>query len=364
MGRPKNKGIYREKRGVCGEKQMELKDYENIKKVLDKVSPPRKTYPQDWDAYNLAKTQEKTISLQLLMELLENIEEDKKSDGRPPFSLREQVICMFVYCYCGFSGRRAISDLNSLKERKILTKVPHFNTIFNMFKSLKMIKLLSELVEITSMPLRMFEENFVIDSTGFSTSIFERWFDIRTQSEVRKRSWMKVHLICGARTNIITSIAVTNGTVADCPQLVSLVENTSKRFDMKELSADKAYLSRANLIAVASAGAIPFIPFKSNSRKTARGTTLWRQMWLFFYENQEEFMKHYHQRSKVETTFSMVKRCYGNHLRMRTETSQINEVLMKCLCHNLAVLVQESFELGINIDFKKCAEDYFAQEHS
>ena len=30
-------------------------------------------------------------------------------------------------------------------------------------------------------------------------------------------------------------------------------------------------------------------------------------MWMFFYENQEEFMKHYHSRSNVETTFSMIK---------------------------------------------------------
>ncbi len=339
-------------------------NYHNIKKVMDKISPVRKTYPQDWENYNLAKTKEKTISLQLLLELLDNIKEDKKSAGRPSFSLKEQVLCMFTYCYCGFSGRRAISDLESLKERKLISRTPHFNTIFNMFKELKMMKLLSELVEITSMPLRMFEENFVIDSTGFSTSNFERWFNIRTQSETKKRSWMKVHLICGARTNIITSIAVTNGTVADCPQLIPLVENTSKRFDMKELSADKAYLSRQNMIAIASVGAIPFIPFKSNSTRKSKGTGIWRQMWLFFTEHQEEFMQRYHKRSNVETTFSMVKRCYGNHLRMRTETSQINEVLMKCLCHNLSVLVQESFELGLNIDLKNCAETYFAQEHN
>jgi len=339
-------------------------NYHNVRKVIDKISSPRKTYPQDWKSYNCAKTKEKTISLQLLIELLDNIIEDKQSVGRPSFSLKEQVITMFIYCYCGFSARRAISDLEFLKQREILSETPHFNSVLNFFKQLKMIKLLSELVEITSMPLRMFEENFVIDSTGFSTSIFERWFDIRTQSETKKRSWMKVHLICGSRTNIITSIAVTNGTVADCPQLIPLVKKTSKIFDMKELSADKAYLSRANLTVVASIGAIPFIPFKSNSREKSRGSVLWKQMWLFFYENQEEFLKHYHQRSKVESTFSMVKRCYGNHLRMRTETSQINEVLMKCLCHNLAVLVQESFELGINIDFKKCAESYFAQEHN
>jgi len=35
---------------------------------------------------------------------------------------------------------------------------------------------------------------------------------------------------------------------------------------------------------------------------------------------------------------------------------QTNEILAKCLCNNLCVLVQEAFEIGIDIDFKKCAE--------
>jgi len=131
---------------------------------------------------------------------------------------------------------------------------------------------------------------------------------------------------------------------------------------MKEVSADKAYLARENLNKIAEKGAIPFIPFKSNSVWNQKGSRLWKEMWLFFYQNQEEFMRHYHARSNVETTFSMLKRIYGNYLRMKSETGQINEILMKCLCHNLTVLVQESFELGIKIDFKNCAEMYFAQK--
>lgn len=334
----------------------------NIRKVTDKINSIRQTYPQNWEAYNSAKTREKIISLRLLLELLENLEESKHNLGRPQFKLKEQILSMFVYCYSRFSSRRAISDLEFLKQRGWLSRTPHFNSVLNMFKQLKMTRILSELVEITSLPLRMFEETFAIDSTGFSTSVFERWFDIRTQEETKKRTWKKVHLICGTRTNVITSIAITDGTVADSPELVPLVKKTAKNFDMKEVSADKAYLSRKNLREIASVGAIPYIPFKSNSVENPKGTRLWKQMWLYFYEHQEEFMKHYHLRSNSESTFSMVKRCYGNHVKMKSDNGQINEILMKCLCHNLAVLVQESFELGLQIDLKKCAEEYFAQK--
>ena len=53
----------------------------------------------------------------------------------------------------------------------------------------------------------------------------------------------------------------------------------------------------------------------------------------------------------------MLKRKFGSNLRSRSETGQINEILAKCLCHNLCVLVQELFEIGIELeDLKKSAD--------
>ena len=43
------------------------------------------------------------------------------------------------------------------------------------------------------------------------------------------------------------------------------METTAREFDVREVSADKAYLSRANLRAVAAVGGTAHIPFKSNS---------------------------------------------------------------------------------------------------
>jgi len=54
-----------------------------------------------------------------------------------------------------------------------------------------------------------------------------------------------------------------------------------------------------------------------------------------------------HKRSNVETVFSMIKAKFGERLRSKTETSQINEVLCKILCHNICCLVQSIYELGI-----------------
>ena len=71
-------------------------------------------------------------------------------------------------------------------------------------------------------------------------------------------------------------------------------------------------------------------------------------MYHYFQYRREEFLAHYHKRSNVETTFSMIKRKFGDSLRSKSETAMVNEALCKILCHNLVVLIHEMFELGID----------------
>jgi transposase len=130
-----------------------------------------------------------------------------------------------------------------------------------------------------------------------------------------------------------------------------LVERADARFDIQRVSADKAYSSRINLSTVENLGAKSFIPFKSNVRASALGNDVWGRAYYYFMFNREEFLKFYHARSNVETTFSMVKAKFGTKLRSKTATAQTNEVLCKLLCHNLCCLVHATFELGIEATF-------------
>jgi transposase len=126
--------------------------------------------------------------------------------------------------------------------------------------------------------------------------------------------------------------------------------SVERGFVVKELSADKAYLSNANLVAIEAAHAVPYIPFKSNSRGTGRSDA-WRRLWHTFEAQNDQFLAHYHKRSNVESAFSAVKRKFGASVRAKALPAQINEVLLKCLCHNLSVLVNAIFELRIEPSF-------------
>jgi len=86
-----------------------------------------------------------------------------------------------------------------------------------------------------------------------------------------------------------------------------------------------------NLQTVVDHGATPYIPFKSSTT----GSELWKKLFHYYSFKREEFLMHYHLRSNVETTFSVIKAKFGERLRSRTETAQVNEALCKVLCHNL-----------------------------
>jgi transposase len=281
--------------------------------------------------------------------LCDGVVQPVQSKGRPRLRLSDVVFSAVFKVYSTFSGRRAVSGIRACEANGQIDKTPHYNSTFNYLENPALTPLLKALIEESASPLKAIESSFAVDSSGFSTSRFERWYDAKYGRTVSERQWLKCHLMCGITTNIVTSVEVTAGTANDCPYLPALAKTTAKRFDIAEVSADKGYISNKNLEAVVALGATPYIPFKVNT--TGEGPELWRKLYHYYQFNRDTFLKHYHKRSNVETTFSMVKGKFGDAIRAKTDTAQVNEVLCKVLAHNLCVLVGSIYELGIEPTF-------------
>lgn len=99
---------------------------------------------------------------------------------------------------------------------------------------------------------------------------------------------------------------------------------------------------------------MPFIPFKSNTQPD-RGSDLWSKMFFYYNYKRDEFLAHYHKRSNVETTFQMIKSKFGERLKSKTATAQVNEARCKVLCHNLCVVIQSMYELDVAPEFCSAA---------
>ncbi|HJP95281.1 MAG TPA: transposase [Pyrinomonadaceae bacterium] len=315
----------------------------------------RKTYTQNWPAYNAAQTREKSELQALLYELCRAIPEPVQHRGRPRLSLADIIFASTFKIYSTVSGRRFQSDLQEAKRRGFLSKMPSYNSVFRYLEAEALTPYLYELITTSALPLRSVEEDFAVDSSGFSTGQFMRWLDVKYGKEEDRRMWLKLHLTCGVKTNIVTAVQVSDGYAHDYHYFKSLVDHTADSgFKMKEVSADKAYLGADNLLTTLRHGAIPYIPFKINSVPQSIHTPkskLWTRMYEFYNEHRAEFLEHYHKRSNIETTFHMIKSKFGQRLRSKTLTAQINEALCKVLCHNLCVVIQSQHELGIETDF-------------
>lgn len=309
------------------------------------------TYSQEWSAYNKSQTTEKEMLMKLLNDLCQGIEQPDYVFGRPSIMLRDVVFCSVFKVFSTFSGRRFSTDMREAEGKGYITKAPHYNTVFKYFQKPELTPILQKFIEITSLPLKSIETDFAVDSSGFSTGMFSRWFDSKYRSGKEERMWLKAHIMVGTKTNTITAIKITDGNISDAPQFSELVRETAENFDIKEVSADKGYSSRENIRTVQDVGGTPFIMFRKNANPKRMGSFLWKKMYHYFMMNQEEFMEHYHKRSNVETTFSMIKRKFGTNVRSKTKTAQINEILCKVLCHNICVVIQEMNELGIEARF-------------
>ena len=330
----------------------------NQKEWLYKKLTKNKKHTQEWKEYNEAQTKEKLMFYKLLDELLNVIPTQAYTFGRPRKSLRDMLFCCMIKIYNASSSRRIISDLELAKKAGYIKDVPHFNTLLRHFEDTGMSIVIPYLINISALPLKHVEKSFAVDSTGFGTGRFDRWLNIRTQKDSKKKGWRKAHCICGTRTNVITSVQITEGKAGDSPQFNPLLNETAQFFNVKEISADKAYSSRANLELAKKLGAMPYIPFKKNAKKKSKGSPTWAKMFEVFTKNYMEFAQHYHKRSNIESSFAMIKRKFGDYVRCKNEKSQDNEILCKVLAHNIVCLIHEIFELKIEVDFNGIAKKH------
>ncbi len=308
------------------------------------------TYSQNWAAYNAAQTGEKEMFVRLLADLCSVVPQPPQTIGRPRLPLSDMAFAVAYKVYSRFSSRRFTTDLRSAEAEGLIDRAPHFNSVLRYMSSPEVTPVLARLVQVSSLPLTAVETDFAVDSTGFGTSNMRTWFSTKHGREVQGREWRKVHAMAGVRTHIITAVEVTPQSANDAPFLPALAATTAENFMMREVSADKGYLTKSNAEAVENLGAAPFIPFKSNSVQPAEGTA-WARMYHLFAYRRDEFLAHYHKRSNVETVFAMMKAKFGDTLLSKSEVAQTNEVLAKVIAHNLCVLIHSFHELGVDPSF-------------
>jgi transposase len=329
---------------------LEREQGQRTQKVDTDVVPKKPTYKQNWPAYNLAQRTEKHRFQILLADLCAGfVEPPHEGRGRKPITIADKLFAVCYKVYSTFSSRRFGSDLDDAHADGYLSRKLHPNKVNIILESKDITELLHTMIEHSSLPLKAIETVFAPDSSGFSVSKFVRWYDEKYGRERSGKDWIKVHTIVGVQTGIVTAARIYGRDTNDCPIMPELVRATAKNFTVKEVAADKGYLSAENVEVVAEVGGTAFIAPKSSTTGAVGG--LFEKMFHYYQFRREEFLQHYHQRSNMESTWSAVKRKFGDNVRSRSDTAKVNEALAKLVCFNLTRVILSQCELGIEAIF-------------
>lgn len=198
-----------------------------------------------------------------------------------------------------------------------LRSVPDHSTLVKFHKRIKVEMLDSLLCKkpvITS----------AIDSTGFETSHMSyHYANVWNRQDKRKhKNYLKASIAIDTDSQYILSQKIRLGPRNDHIDFENVLKNVKCKF----VVADKGYDSKSNrYFVLRKMKAYPHIPYRKisgrNYEKAGHP--------LIFDE------KIYHQRSKVETVFSVIKRKYGSFVLSREFESQKRELLIRMIAYNI-----------------------------
>jgi len=199
-----------------------------------------------------------------------------------------------------------------------LTRIPHHSTLVKFHNRTKTTLLNSLLCKKKA-------RIAAIDASVFQTNHMSyHYANVWNRKDKRKyRRYLKVSIAIDTDTQYILSHMTRLGPRNDHIDFESVMKEIKCDF----VVADRGYDSKSNrYFVLRNLGAIPQIPYRKNSSVLKfRG-----------YRKKLEFNeKIYHQRSKVETVFSVIKRKYGNYVLSRSFESQKKEIILRMIAYNI-----------------------------
>ena len=169
----------------------------------------RITYTQEWAAYNDAQTHEQEKFVILLRDLCNGIPQPEYKFGRPRLPLSDVVFSAVYKVYSTMSSRRFMTDLREAEAKGLVSKSPSLTSGFRSLENPELTPLLKALIEQSASPLKAIETDFAVDSSGFATTTYNRWFDHKWGKVRSEAKWVKTHLMCGVKTHVVTSVEAT-----------------------------------------------------------------------------------------------------------------------------------------------------------
>ena len=264
--------------------------------------------------------------------------------------MKMTIQCLLIWRkFPNLSVRRARGLLILLRKFDVISiDIPCFKTLSNYNENNSLQIVLDELIEESSKPLSVIEDDFATDSTGIRTKLFSTWFSLRCKKRIRRRDHLTIHTTIGIKSGIVTVLNVETKQGKDNKIFREHVDKTSENFKINEWSGDGMYWCKKNCKKVSEKGGKPYFKCKSSWNGKQDGFPSWKEMNKESKENSENYNKHYHKRSNVESVNHSKKSLHGDKVYSRLKSSRINEETLRWINYNINVLNRAKYEWNIN----------------
>jgi IS5 family transposase len=296
--------------------------------------------------------------------------------SRQDFTLPRLFACLILRQFYNLSYRRTekmLRDSPQWLEDIGLSEAPDHNTLWRAFKEIINRRRINRMLDLAALHfdrarlLGLARKPLAMDSTCFEQHHRSMHYDRRCRqmnqksqteanpskkpekpgswgtsvNEARRKQVMampKLSLAVACGCHLILAAKARLGNGSDAPDFDDLLNQSCRRAKVKVVVADAGYDSEANhRMAREEMGVRSIIPPGIGRPTKKLPKARWRRLMAKRFKRKAD-KKEYGQRSQSETVHSMLKRNQGSALRSRTPERQEQELLLRAITHNIALL--------------------------
>lgn len=254
------------------------------------------------------------------------------------FSNRQKIVLIVLKQKLRTTYRDLVEllKITSISQVLSLKRIPHFTTLIRFSKRVSknlLNNLLNYCVEF-SKPKSL---KLAVDATGFELDKASQHYAKIRLLDVKKRKVIQLTACATTDTQLITSVRIEKRKSIVNKNFIDVVKDSLKFGKIKIVTADKGYDSNKNHKYLTRT-----LRIKSGIKVREKALGKRSVMRKRIFENFNE--KTYHQRSKIETIFSAIKRKYDPKIKAKQTKTQIQESIQKTLTYNIDRLTKIFFQ--------------------